>query len=325
MRLSDALKETYPGFNSEPFCVEALDGLEDLELKERVAHLIRTLHDHLPEEFEAAAKVLHKIPSCWDAGDADDPLAGFAAWPLIDYVGVYGKDDPEIALPLLRTLTPLFSAEFAIRPFIEQQTKVTLAYLENWCCDPDPHVRRLISEGTRPRLPWASRLRVFEKNLDPIFALLEKLKNDPSETVRRSVANHLNDISKNHPERVLELCRKWITPPTQERVWMVRHATRTLIKAGHPDVFPLLGYTEKPQIRIQYLRVTPPKIRLGERVELDFEIKSTSDQSQTFVVDYAVHLVKKNGERRPNSFLGIHICKWISASLCVLGGFTLDG
>ncbi len=301
-RLSCALREICPEFDSERFCTEALDGLEALELKERVAHLIRTLHVHLPVEFDAAADVLSRVPVCWDAGEVGDSLAGFAAWPLIDYVGVYGVDRPQIALPLLRTLTPLFSAEFAIRPFIEQHTKLTLAHLEDWCRDPDPHVRRLVSEGTRPRLPWASRLRVFDQNPEPILALLEKLKDDPSDYVRRSVANHLNDLSKEDPERVLELCRRWITPSTKERAWIVRHATRTLVKAGCPEVFPLLGYTEHPQVRIQHLRVTPSKIRLGESVEFAFEIQSTSNDPQTFVVDYAMHLMKKNGERRPKVF-----------------------
>ncbi len=301
-RISNALHQTCPGFDTEQFCIEALDGLDKLELKERVSHLIRVLHEHLPGDFEDAARVLKKIPSCWDFGKTGDPLAGFAAWPVMDYVGVYGLNHPQVALPLLRTLTPLFSAEFAIRPFIEQHTKLTLAYLEDWCSDPDPHVRRLVSEGTRPRLPWSSRLRVFGQNAEPVLALLEKLKDDSSDYVRRSVANHLNDLSKGDPERVLDICRRWGTPVTKERKWIVRHATRTLVKARHPDVFPLLGYTKQPQICIQNLYVAPPKIRLGESVEIAFEITSRSDQLQTFVVDYAVHLVKKNGERRPKVF-----------------------
>jgi len=302
IRLSSALQPTCPDFNSERFCADALKGLETLELKERVSHLIGVLSEHLPKNFAGAADVLRKTPSFWDAGEADDPLSGFAAWPLIDYVGVYGLDHPQTALPLLQTLTPLFSAEFAIRPFIERHTELTLEFLAEWCGSSDPHVRRLVSEGSRPRLPWAPRLRVFEQNPEPILTLLERLKDDPSDYVRRSVANHLNDLSKDEPNLVLALCRKWLHSATKERIWIVRHATRTLVKSGHPEVFLLLGCTDSPRVHIRKFKITPPAIRVGESIELSFEVVSTAGLPQAFVVDYAVHLVKKNGEQRPKVF-----------------------
>jgi len=301
-RLSGALRQTCSGFDSAPFSREALQGLEKLELKERVFHFIETLHRHLPKDFEEAADILHRIPSCWDVGKREDPLAKFAAWPLIDYVGVYGLNHPKQSLPLLGVLTPLFSAEFAIRPFIEQHTELTVAVLSEWCAHPNPHVRRLVSEGTRPRLPWASRLRTFEKDPVPTLALLESLKDDPSDYVRRSVANHLNDLSKDHPDRVLTLCNRWKTSCSKEREWILRHATRSLVKAGHPKIFPLLGYTDDPKITVSDFQTTPKKIQMGSAVEFSAKITSDSEKNQIFVVDYALHLLKKNGRHQAKVF-----------------------
>jgi len=301
-RLSEALFQTCPDFDGVRFEREALAGLEELELKERVSHLIEVLHGHLPEDFEAGVAVLRKIPPQWDFGAKEDPLAGFAAWPLIDYVGIHGLDHPQQALSVLKILTPLFSAEFAVRPFLEKHTELTLSTFSEWCGDSDAHVRRLVSEGSRPRLPWGSHLQMFRDDPAPVITLLEELKDDPSDYVRRSVANNLNDISKDHPERVLELCRCWIQTSTKERKWIVRHATRTLVKSGNPAVFPLLGCTPNPSLSTSNLRITPKKIRMGDSVEFSVEISSRAKTPQTFVVDYAMHLMKKNGATQPKVF-----------------------
>ena len=194
-RIQRGLSAALPGFEGAAFSAAALDGLEKLELKKRVRHLIEVLRDFLPSDFSDAAAVLSNLKTHWHRGDPGDPLRGFAAWPLIDYVGVHGLENPEVALPLLRELTPLFSAEFAIRPFLLRHTSVTLSFLQRWALDPDDQVRRLVSEGTRPRLPWGMRLKPFMRDPDPVLDLLEVLKDDPSRYVQRSVANNLNDIS----------------------------------------------------------------------------------------------------------------------------------
>jgi 3-methyladenine DNA glycosylase AlkC len=237
----------------------------------------------------------------WDPGDPEDPLRGFAAWPMIEMVGFYGLDEPEASLATLRRLTGLFSAEFAIRPFIEQDTPGVLAELSEWTGDADEHVRRLVSEGTRPRLPWGRRLRAFQRDPRPVLTLLEKLKDDPSEYVRRSVANNLNDIAKDNPEPMVATCRRWARGASDERRWIIRHATRTLVKQGDPEALALLGFD--PEVAVEAsLTLAPRRLLLGASLRLDAELRSTGRHAQPLVVDYVVHHVKKGGHSTPKVF-----------------------
>jgi 3-methyladenine DNA glycosylase AlkC len=301
-RLADALACTIDGFRAEAFLNDALTGLDALELKGRVHHIIGVMHSYLPSDFKKAAPLLIHLKGVWNPGERDDNLAGFAAWPIVDYIGEYGLDYPEESLNALKELTSLFSAEFAIRPFIIEHTELTFRSLEKWCGDRDQHVRRLVSEGSRPRLPWGQQLPEFIKDPSPVFKLLEKLKDDPSEYVRRSVANNLNDISKDHPKAVLSCCRRWQKPTTPERARIIRHATRTLVKSGHPEVFGLLGYTDHPKLEVLALEVTPPTIKLGESIEFSFQVQSTNSETQKVVIDYAIHHMKANGLTSPKVF-----------------------
>jgi 3-methyladenine DNA glycosylase AlkC len=294
-RIAVSLTKVKTGFPRHAFIASALSGLEPLELKARVRHIIGALHRHLPDDFNVAADILIKLKHSHN-------LHGFDAWPLIDYVGEHGLGHPEKALATLKELTPLFSAEFAIRPFIIQHFGLTFQTLEKWCSDPDEHVRRLVSEGSRPRLPWGQRLPQFIKDPIPVFQLLEKLKDDPSEYVRRSVANNLNDIAKDHPETVIALCRRWQDHPTAGKTRIIRHATRSLVKAGHPEVFVLLGYTENPKLDFQSLEVSPKEIVLGGTLEFKIQLQSTNAKPQTIVIDYAIHHIKANGKTSPKVF-----------------------
>lgn len=301
-RSAAALERCMPEFPKEKFLGQALDGLDGLELKERVHHVIAVLADVLPTDFPAAAEILARLPEHWDSGNPDDPLRGFAAWPLIDYAAVHGLDHPEIALDLLRDLTFLFSAEFAVRPFIRLHPETAYARMITWCDHADPHVRRLASEGNRPRLPWGERLPGFIADPSPVFALLDRLKDDPSEYVRRSVANNLNDISKDHPDRVVQICRAWLQKASAERRWIVRHATRTLVKNGHPDVFPLLGYTENPEIAVESFLLDESRVVLGDALAFRFALKSQSKTEQKIVLDYGIHFMKANGTQNRKVF-----------------------
>ena len=238
----------------------------------------------------------------WPEGDPNDPLRSFAAWPFIDYVAEYGIDHPETALPLLRKLTGLFSAEFAIRPFIINHHKVSYRHLQAWIHDDDYHVRRLVSEGTRPRLPWGQRLPGFCKDPSPVLALLEQLKDDVSESVRRSVANNLNDIAKDNPDQVISTCRRWKKNASSERQWIIRHATRSLVKSGHPGIFGLLGFTVNPRVNIEQMKLERGRIKLGESLAFSAQVISSSQQKQKLVIDYAIHHVKANGARKPKVF-----------------------
>lgn len=308
-RIAASLGRTIPGFPEARFTKKAVDGLEALELKDRVRHLVGVLGEFLPDDFAETAGILVRLKDNWVFGDPDDKLRSFAAWPVIDYVGEHGLSHPEQALDVLRELTSFFSAEFAIRPFIIGHPEITFRRLHGWTADPDEHVRRLVSEGSRPRLPWGQQLPGIIADPAPTLELLEKLKDDPSEYVRRSVANHLNDVSKDHPDTVIAVCRRWLKGAGPERTQVVRHATRTLVKAGHPGVFGLLGYTERPALVMKSLAVTPAEIRLGESIEFTAKLASASDRVQKIVVDYAVHHVKADGRTAPKVF------KWKTLTL----------
>lgn len=283
---------------------DAFSVLKKLELKDRVRHLITVMGKHLPPSFPETVGILTKIPDHWpaDTGEKPDPRHYFAAWPVIDYVAEYGISHPNLALPLLRRLTPLFSAEFAIRPFIETHPEQTYAQLQLWCLDANEHVRRLASEGTRPRLPWGKQLPKYIANPTPVISLLENLRDDPSDYVRRSVANNLNDISKDHPELVIKTCKLWQQEKISARQWIIRHATRTLIKNGHPQVFPLLGFTRHPRLNVSIPQLSTTHLILGETLDIQAQITSTSQNHQHLVIDYAVHYMRSSGQHTSKVF-----------------------
>ncbi|WP_428264985.1 DNA alkylation repair protein [Haliangium sp.] len=300
-RLAKYVHEAQPGFDQAGFVRRASRGLADLEMKARVRHIASVLRAHLPEAYLDALAVLVRAGAAWRSKIDDDP-AGFAAWPLIEFVGWYGLDHASESLEALRGLTGLFSAEFAIRPFIEQDQAGVLARLATWTADADHYVRRLVSEGTRPRLPWAGRLRALQEEPRPALALLERLRDDESAYVRRSVANHLNDVAKDHAELVVALCERWSRGADGNRQALIRHALRTLIKAGHPGAMAVLGFDPKAEVDVETLAVSPKRIALGEEIRIHIELVSRSRRTQKLVVDYAIHHVKKNGSRTAKVF-----------------------
>ena len=301
-RIIHALQSAGADFSAEAFRKDVFPVLEELELKDRVRHLITVMSLHLPSSFTETASILGSLRDHWIADDHDNQLQVFAAWPLIDYVAVHGLNHPDIALPLLRYLTPLFSAEFAIRSFLEVHNEQTYNQMLLWCMDADAHVRRLASEGIRPRLPWGKQLSRYIREPQPVITLLENLKDDPSDYVRRSVANNLNDISKDHPELVIETCERWMTEKVAARQWIIRHATRSLVKSGHPGVFPLLGFTRNPKLEVSAPRLSTRHLLLGDSLDISTSIASASQQSQHVVVDYAVHYARSKGKSTAKVF-----------------------
>ncbi|MGJ8676033.1 MAG: DNA alkylation repair protein [Akkermansiaceae bacterium] len=297
-KIIQALLNSGAQFPPEAFRKDALSSLHNLELKERVTHLIMVMHRYLPSSFPETAKILAEIRKHWVGADnpREDKPTMFAAWPVIDYVAEHGLNHPDTSLLLLRDLTPLFSAEFAIRPFLNTHPVQTYNTMLLWCLDSDEHVRRLASEGIRPRLPWAKKLSQFIKDPSRVLSLLDSLKDDPSDYVRRSVANNLNDISKDHPDLVIETCERWLLEKVSARQWIVRHATRTLVKAGYPAVFPLLGYSSQPRIEIEALRLSHNLVRLGETLVFNTVVTSVKSDPQKIVIDYAIHYMKANGQ-----------------------------
>ena len=309
------LHRVHPAFDRARFEAQALFGLDALELKARALHLADALEAALPPDLAAGAAVLvvalAPVGGLTAAGGVelaalrsdDAGLAGWALWPMTEWVARRGLDDPATALAALHAMTQRFSAEWAIRPFIERHPDVVWPTLARWCDDPSAHVRRLVSEGSRPRLPWGLRLRALVADPAPTLPLLARLQDDPSPYVRRSVANHLNDIAKDHPAVVVDWLRRHLPEASAERRALLRHASRTLIKAGHPDVLAAWGQGEAFAGRVT-LRVTPGAIRLGEAVTLQAELLSLAPRPQALVIDYVVHHVKADGRTSPKVFKG---------------------
>jgi 3-methyladenine DNA glycosylase AlkC len=202
----------------------------------------------------------------------------------------------------LRELTRRFTSEYGIRPFLERHPERTLDRLRTWARDPDVHVRRLVSEGTRPRLPWSARLRAFQEDPTPGLALLELLRDDPERYVQRSVANHLNDVGKDHPALLVETCRRWSVDAPPSRRWIVGHALRSLVKKGDRAALGLLGFGKAVPFRLERVRIAPRRVRIGGRLSFSLVLVNGSRRPASLLVDYAVHFVKASGETRPRVF-----------------------
>ncbi|GAA5089798.1 DNA alkylation repair protein [Nocardia iowensis] len=278
-RLARELAGASASFDRTAFEQLAGTGIGELELKARMDRIAGALSATMPASREEADQL---IRAALDNGG----LEGWASMPVNAYVASAMLDRPDIALPLLAALTPRYTAEFAIRPFLDAHYHLTMDYLRSWTTDPDEHVRRLVSEGTRPRLPWAPRLSRFVADPTPVLGLLEALVNDDSSYVRRSVANHLNDISKDHPDLALDTATRWSLSTTQGD-FVVRHGLRTLVKRGHPAALAVLGFDHSAPIEIANLACSPSTISIGDTTTLTFTLRAAN--STKAAIDYLVH------------------------------------
>lgn len=304
-RLAADLQRVEPAFSARAFIRQATAGLDELELLERGKHIARALADHLPAEYPKAIDVLLRSLGAEHASDERvgmSSMAPFYYLPHTIFVAEHGLDHFELSLRAQYELTKRFSAEWSIRAYIARDPERTLAQLTLWARDEHPHVRRLVSEGTRLRLPWASRVAWLDANPGRVLALLELLKDDPTPLVRRSVANNLNDLSKVQPELVIETCRRWSRAGSREMRGLVRHALRTLIKRGHRDALAVLGVDARPRLVIGDARFSAKSVPLGGEVRFSFTLRSAARRAQDVVVDYVVHFVKARGESRPKVF-----------------------
>jgi len=291
------LRHAWPAFDAARFTALAGSGLDALEMKARAMQICAALEATLPDDFAAAAPLLqHTV-------QGDGALAGWILWPLGEYVARRGQRQPELALTVLHRLTQRFTAEFAIRPFIAGHPELAFATLARWVHDPSEHVRRLVSEGSRPRLPWGLQLKALVADPAPTLPLLLALQDDPSDYVRRSVANHLNDIAKDHPALVAAWLEQHLPAASKERRALLRHASRTLVKQGDRRVLAAWGLG-KPLRGAASLSLAPKKIALGEHVALKLVLTSTSPKAQKLAIDYLVHHVKADGSVSPKVFKG---------------------
>ena len=292
----------HPRFAVDAFLHDALTGYDTLALMPRGKHIARALHRHLPQDYDAALRIL--------LASLDQPhgrapglsLAAFLYLPHTVFVSEFGLGHFELSMQAQHTLTQRFTAEFSIRPFLQQHPQATLERLMQWTRDPSEHVRRLVSEGTRPRLPWAPRLPAFQRDPAPVLALLECLKDDPALYVRRSVANNLNDIGKDHPAVLADTANAWLRDATPERRWIVQHALRSAVKRGEPGALAALGFGTSADVVIGQPSVTPQRAVVGGTLAVAFDVTNNTARPQRVLVDFAVHYVKANGQTRAKVF-----------------------
>jgi 3-methyladenine DNA glycosylase AlkC len=311
--LAVQLKRAYRRFDADAFVERATDQLEPLAFAARVTRFAEALRAGLPDAIPRALSILADslpplLPDCEAVTD------GWLQWPLGQFIADYGLDYPDQSFAAMLELTQRFSSEFAVRPFVEHRPEETFARLLALTDHPSPHVRRWCSEGVRPRLPWGKKLRALVADPSPIWPIVEALRDDPELYVRRSVANTLNDIAKDHPDAVVERCLAWMRPgrgrksAPEGRSWIVKHALRTLIKDGHPGALEVVGFGP-PQALSATLSVTPAEVAIGGEVELNAALHSEAKGPQQLVIDYVVHFVRKGDKTSGKVF------KWTTTEL----------
>jgi 3-methyladenine DNA glycosylase AlkC len=287
-RIAAMIERVHPTFASRAFVAQALRGYETLGLLPRARQVARALADHLPRDYPAALEVVLRSLGPPASVTSGGGMAAFVYLPHVYWVAEHGLDHLDDSVRAMHAITQRFSFEFGLRPFVERHPRAMLAVLSRWCDDPSPHVRRLVSEGLRPRLPWATRLRVFERDPRPVISLLERLRDDPDEVVRRSVANHLNDLGRADPALLVEVCSRWAQDAPAARVRLIRHALRTLVARGDPHALTVLGYGARPRIELRDASVLPARAPIGDAVRVSFELASTARRTQRVLVDLRV-------------------------------------
>ncbi|OWV76600.1 DNA alkylation repair protein [Rhizobium sp. R339] len=295
--MADRIAANALSFDKARFAVLATDGLEALELMERSALIRDALFATLPDGFPQAAAILKaSLPSSGRPG-----LTGWMLLPVNQFIAARGPDHFELGLDLLKALTPHFTAEFGIRPFIHRDQQRALASISGWVGDPDRHVRRLASEGTRPRLPWAMRLPQLVKDPAPILPILTALMDDPEDYVRRSVANSLNDIAKDHPDLVAAFIATHIDTASPERRRLLKHASRTLLKKGHAQALANFGFGAAAALTCE-LRLLSSEVMFGEGLDFEIRVTNAGEIEHALMIDYAIHHVKADGSLSPKVF-----------------------
>ena len=299
-QLALRLKKEYSKFDINGFVDDFTIQYKPLKLMERSHLITKNLIHYLPQDFKHSVDVLLNILGPELDKTSLTGFEGFIVVPQTMFIVERGMDEQHFLLSMkaLYEMTKRFSSENAMRFFLLKHEKKTLEILHVWVNDPNVHVRRLVSECTRPRLPWACRLLNYQKNPQPVLELLEKLKFDNELYVRRSVANNLNDITKDNPDIVVEVLKRWSKTNDKGVLWLVKHAARSMLKQGHKEVLQLLGY-QHPELVFENF-VVDNKIILGYDLKFSFDILSRINQN--VMIDYKIYFMKANGKLSPKVF-----------------------
>jgi 3-methyladenine DNA glycosylase AlkC len=301
-QLAALITAAFPKFDGKSFIRLATRRLDELELLARVQQFSNALAEVLPDSYPRAVAILvSSLPPAPDG--SEQPDESFVLWPLGQFIADRGTDHFDESLHAMTELTQRFTAEFAVRPFVEKHSDKTFKALTALTTHSSEHVRRWCSEGVRTRLPWGKKLHALIADPALIWPILEKLKDDPELYVRRSVANNVNDLAKDHPEAVIARCESWSANASTERKWVINHALRSLIKDGHPEALKVIGFGPPKKLKAQ-LQVKPKRISVGESAELTATLSSDFSRRQKLLIDYAVHYVRKGGKT------GTKVFKW---------------
>lgn len=301
-KISKMIGEVHPAFDSVGFIGQVSQGYEQLELMARARKIAFALTAFLPADFQQAQEILLASLDSPVELDENNSVASFLYMPHTIYISDNGLEYFDISMQALYQLTQRFTAEFAIRPFIQRYPEKSMALLAVWATDSNLHVRRLVSEGTRTRLPWASRLPEYIEDPAAVIRLLELLKNDPELYVRRSVANNLNDIGKDHPALLADIAKRWLKGASKDREWLVKHSLRSAIKRGEQGALQALGYDEKVDVKIKNVAISPAKAQIGEAIQVSFDVANLGDFITALMVDFSIHFIKANGKANPKVF-----------------------
>jgi len=293
------------GFDAQTFETRVMSRLLELELKERINWIAEVLEQMLPDDYTAAAAMITKaLPAPLDPELSDDDFGDFIFAPLGEFVARNGMavGDLPVSYALLAELTKRFTVEYAIRHFLNAHPERTMAELALWAGSENYHIRRLVSEGTRPSLPWGVKIGL---EADAGLPLLEMLHSDKTRFVTRSVANHLNDIAKKQPDLVVATLTGWRDMGKQnpkEMRWMTSHALRVLVKQGHQGALELLGFRAAPKVSLGVITLTPKNGQVVIGAQLGFSCAITAARDERLMVDFIIDFVKKDGSRKPKVF-----------------------
>lgn len=280
-------------FHPDKFVTDVIKNIDEMSLNQRLRNTTVVLKKHLPDDYEKAISILTKVVPHFKSH--------YTSFLFPDYVGQYGHDDYDLSLETLKYFTQFGSSEFAIREFLRKDFTKTIKVMNKWAEDKNHHVRRLASEGSRSRLPWSFNLDEVIKNPSVTKSILEKLKADEELYVKKSVANHLNDFSKHHSDYMLSVMNSW-DKSNPNTAWIIKHASRTLIKKGHPQSLALFNFEKNVKVKLNNFKLNKTNLKLGETLVFDFDIVSEKTSSQKLVIDYIISYPKKSGELFPKTF-----------------------
>ncbi len=291
--LASEFKKAWKTFDEGAFLKTMLVDLEPLSLNERLRKTSVVLKAYLPADYKKAVEIMFKV--------VPNTRPGYTNLIFPDFVSLYGHEHFDLSMRALKYFTTFGSSEFAIREFLKRDFSKTIEVMHEWSADENVHVRRLSSEGSRPRLPWSFKLDELIKNPKLTLKILERLKKDEELYVRKSVANHLNDISKDHPDFMIKLVSGW-DQSNPHTAWITKHASRSLIKKGNAGSLAVFNYEKNVKVKINDFKISAAKLKLGEVLEFSFGLVSLKTTAQKLVVDYIIHYRKKAGQSSPKVF-----------------------